>query len=63
MRRSNHDARGNTTDFEYIYMRNPSDRRVGADQRQFLVVVEAHSEPVFDDAETAHCRNTEVTVM
>ena len=41
MRRSDPDARGNTTDIEYIYMRNRSDRGLELINEDFLVVVEA----------------------
>ena len=41
VRRSDPDAHGNTTDIEYIYMRNRSDRGLRTNQRKFLVVVEA----------------------
>ena len=51
--RSNPDAGGNTTDIEYIYMRNPSDRGLeltNDDSWWWL----RHSERVFNDAKTAH---------
>ena len=41
VRRSDPDAHGNTTDIEYIYMRNPSDRGLELVNEDFLVVVEA----------------------
>ena len=41
VRRSDPDARGNTTDIEYIYMRNRSDRGLELINEEFLVVVEA----------------------
>ena len=41
VRRSDPDARGNTTDIEYIYMRNRSDRGLELINDDFLVVVEA----------------------
>ena len=41
----------------------PVRQGVRADQRRFLVVVEAQHERVFNDAKTAQDRNTEVTVM
>ena len=41
VRRSDPDARGNTTDIQYIYMRNRVRPGARADQRGFLVVVEA----------------------
>ena len=41
VRRSDPDARVNTTDIEYIYMRNRSDRGLELTERRFLVVVEA----------------------
>src|SRR6476646_26558 len=43
---------GNTTDIEYIYMRNRSDRGL-----------KRNSERVFNDAKTAQDRNTEMTLM
>ena len=41
VRRSDPDAHGNTTDIEYIYMRNRSDRGLELINEEFLVVVEA----------------------
>ena len=41
VRRSDPDAHGNTTDIEYIYMRNLSDRGFELINEELLVVVEA----------------------
>ena len=41
VRRSDPDARGNTSDIEYIYMRNRSDRGLELINDDFMVVVEA----------------------
>src|ERR1700680_1792871 len=41
VRRSDPDARGNTTDIEYILHAKPVRQGARADQRRFLVVVEA----------------------
>jgi hypothetical protein len=48
VRRSDPDARGNTTDIQYIYMRiyaQPVRQGARANQRRFLVVVEARRAP------------------
>ena len=41
VRRSDPDVRGNTSDVQYIYMRNRSDRGLELINEEFLVVVEA----------------------
>ena len=63
MRRSDPDARGNTTDDEYIYMRNPSDRGLELTNDDSWWWLKRNSERVFNDAKTAQSRNTEVTLM
>ena len=63
VRRSDPDARGNTTDFQYIYMRNPSDRGLELINDDSWWWLKRNSERVFNDAKTAQSRNTEVTVM
>ena len=62
VRRSDPDARGNTTDIEYIYMRNPSDRGLELINEDSWWL-KRNSERVFNDAKTAQSRNTEMTVM
>ena len=63
VRRSDPDARGNTTDIEYIYMRNPSDRGLELINDNSWWWLKRNSERVFNDAKTAQSRNTEVTLM
>lgn len=57
------DARGNTTDIEYIYMRNRSDRGLELINDDSWWWLKRNSERVFNDAKTAQDRNTEVTLM
>ena len=63
VRRSDPDARGNTTDIEYIYMRNRSDRGLELTNDDSWWWLKRNSERVFNDAKTAQDRNTEVTLM
>ena len=63
VRRSDPDARGNTTDIEYIYMRNLSDRGLELVNDDSWWWLKRNSERVFNDAKTAQDRNTEVTLM
>ena len=63
VRRSDPDARGNTTDFEYIYMRNLSDRGLELTNDDSWWWLKRNSERVFNNAKTAQSRNTEVTLM
>src|SRR6185295_18742083 len=63
VRRSDPDARGNTTDIEYIYMRNRSDRGLELINDDSWWWLKRNSERVFNDAETAQSRNTEMTLM
>ena len=63
MRRSDPDARGNTTDIEYIYMRNRSDRGLELINEDSWWWLKRNSERVFNDAKTAQDRNTEMTLM
>ena len=63
VRRSNPDARGNTTDIEYIYMRNRSDRGLELRNDNSWWWLKRNSERVFNDAKTAQSRNTEMTLM
>ena len=63
VRRSDPDARGNTTDIEYIYMRNRSDRGLELINDNSWWWLKRNSERVFNDAKTAQDRNTEMTVM
>src|SRR6187401_2653617 len=61
--RSDPDARGNTTDIEYIYMRNRSDRGLELINDDSWWWLKRNSDRVFNDAQTARDRNTEVTLM
>lgn len=63
VRRSDPDARGNTTDIEYIFMRNRSDRGMEVVNEDSWWWLKRNSERVFNDAKTAQIRNTQVTVM
>lgn len=63
MRRSDPDASGNTTDIEYIYMRNRSDRGLELINDDSWWWLKRNSERVFNDAKTAQSRNTEMTLM
>ena len=63
VRRSDPDARGRTTEFEYIYMRNRSDRGLKLINEDSWWWLKRNSERVFNDAKTAQSRNTEVTLM
>ena len=63
VRRSDPDARGNTTDIEYIYMRNRSDRGLELANDDSWWWLKRNSERVFNDAKTAQDRNSEMTLM
>ena len=63
MRRSDPDARGNTTDVQYIYMRNRSDRGLELINDDSWWWLKRNSDRIFNDAQTAQDRNTEVTLM
>src|SRR6185437_9171553 len=58
VRRSDPDARGNTTDIEYIYMRNRSDRGLELINDDSWWWLKRNSERVFNDAKTTQDRNT-----
>jgi hypothetical protein len=63
VRRSDPDARGNTTDIQYIYMRNRSDRGSELINDDSWWWLKRNSDRIFNDAQTAQDRNTEVTLM
>lgn len=63
VRRSDPDARGNTRDVQYIYMRNRSDKGVELENEDSWWWLKRNSERVFNDAITAQTRSTEVTAM
>ena len=64
VRRSDPDARGNTRDIQYIYMRKrSSDRGQELHNEDSWWWLKRNSDRVFNDAQTARDRNTEVTVM
>src|SRR4029453_9992540 len=62
VRRSDPDASGNTTDFQYIYMRNRSDRGLELINEDTWWWFKWNSDRIFNDAKTAQSRNTEMTV-
>ena len=63
VRRSDPDARGNTTDVQYIYMRNRSDRGLELTNEDSWWWLKRNSDRVFNDAKAAETRQTEMTVM
>jgi hypothetical protein len=63
VRRSDPDARGDTWDVQYIYMRNTSDRGLEIENEDSWWWFKRNSERVFNDAKTAQDRKTEVTVL
>src|SRR5215472_6455939 len=64
VRRSDPDARGNTRDIQYIYMRKrSSDGGQELHNEDSWWWLKRNSDCVFNDAQTARDRNTEVTVM
>jgi hypothetical protein len=62
VRRSDPDASGNTSDFQYIYMRNRSDRGLELINEDTWLWLKWNSDRIFNDAKTAQSRNTEMTV-
>ncbi len=62
VRRSDPDVSGNTTDVQYIYMRNRSDRGLELTNEDSWWWLKRNSERVFNDAKTADTRQTEMTV-
>jgi hypothetical protein len=62
VRRSDPDVSGNTTDFQYIYMRNRSDRGLELINEDTWLWLKWNSDRIFNDAKTAQSRNTEMTV-
>ena len=63
VRRSDPDARGNTTDIQYIYIRNLSDRGLELTNEDSWWWLKRNSERVFNDAKTAETRKTEMTLV
>jgi len=63
VRRSDPDVRGNTTDIQYIYMRNESDRGLELTNDDSWWWLKRNSERVFNDAKTGQSRNTKMTLM
>jgi len=63
VRRSDPDAKGNTTDVEYIYMRNRSDRGLELINEDSWWWLKRNSGRVFNDAKTAQSRKSQVTLM
>ena len=63
VRRSDPDVRGNTSDVQYIYMRNRSDRGLELINEDSWWWLKRNSDRVFNDAKTAEARKTEVTLL
>jgi len=63
VRRSDPDARGRTTDIQYIYMRNRSDRGLELENEDSWWWLKRNSDRVFNDAKAAEDRKTEKTVV
>lgn len=63
VRRSDADARGNTSDIRYIYIRNTSDRGLELVNEDSWWWLKRNSERVFNDAKTAEVRKTEMTIL
>jgi hypothetical protein len=63
VRRSDPDARGNTNDIQYIYIRNRSDRGMELVNEDSWWWLKRNSDRVFNDAKTAESRKTEVTFV
>ena len=63
VRRTDPDAQGLTRDVQYIYMRNQADAGVEIENEDSWWWFKLNSERVFNDAQTAQVRNTEVTVL
>jgi len=63
VRRSDPDARGNTTDVQYIYMRNRSDRGLELTNEDSWWWLKRNSDRVFNDAKAAEIRQTEMTLV
>ena len=55
--------RGNTSDIQYIYMRNRSDRGLELINEDSWWWLKRNSDRVFNDAKTAEAPNTEVTLL
>jgi hypothetical protein len=63
VRRSDPDARGNTHDIQYIYIRNRSDRGLEMINDDSWWWLKRNSDRVFNDAKTAESRKAEVTLL
>jgi hypothetical protein len=63
VRRSDPDARGNTTDVQYIYIRNRYDRGLELINEDSWWWLKRNSDRVFNDAKTAETRQTEMTFV
>ncbi len=63
VRRSDPDARGNTSDIQYIYIRNRSDRGFELINEDSWWWLKRNSDRVFNDAKTAEVRKTEETLL
>lgn len=63
VRRSDPDLLGNTSDIQYIYMRNRADRGLELINEDSWWWLKRNSDRVLNDAKTAEARTTEVTLM
>ena len=63
VRRTDPDAAGITRDVQYVYMRNQADAGVELENEDSWWWFKRNSERVFNDAQTAESRNTQVTVL
>jgi hypothetical protein len=63
VRRSQPDARGNTIDIQYIYMRDQSDRGLELINTDAWWWLKRNSDRVMNDAMTAEERKTQVTIQ
>ncbi len=63
VRRTDPDARGNTRDVQYVYMRNRADAGVELENEDSWWWFKRNSERVFNDAKTAEDRKNEVTIL
>lgn len=63
VRRSEPDAKGNTSDVRYIFMRNQADRGLELANEDSWWWLKRNSDRVFNDAKTAESRKSQMTVM
>lgn len=63
VRRSDPDPQGNTSDIQYIYIRNQSDRGLELINEDSWWWLKRNSDRVFNDAKTAEARKSEATLV